>query len=404
MTHSKRKNEIVKPRHRIIFSILRLLVGPILKYKYKYNFEYNRKLKKSGPYVIISNHTIALDPLYLALAFPFPIYFVASKEIFNLGLKSKIINYLVSPISKNKVDVDTKTIKNMLKVRDEKGSIGIYPEGNLTYNGQTSKMPNLAKLIKLLKMPLIIYKTSGLYLQNPRWALTKTKGEAYGSIIKIYTADEVSSFDNETLNKILSFMLFNDANYEAINLELPIVPLTSGFERFMFICPACKKIGTIRSVRDRVFCLDCEYLVSYDKYGFLGNIPLKKVDDSIKEDYLLYLSKIDENFEILQGVCRVKLSLDKKKEDLGDFNFNLTKGRLELGSIELDIKYMFCFNNDLKISIQGKNKLLINNDKSTYLIIFSNDISPYLFLLTYQIQSLKEKNNEYSIKLSDIGL
>ena len=102
----------------------------------------------------MGNHTINLDPILVALSFREPIYYVASDMLFSIPVISKILVYLVQPISKAKYKADTETVKNMIKVARSGGSIGVFPEGNRTFSGRIMYMPySISKLIKLLKLP-----------------------------------------------------------------------------------------------------------------------------------------------------------------------------------------------------------------------------------------------------------
>ncbi|MDD3171691.1 MAG: lysophospholipid acyltransferase family protein, partial [Bacilli bacterium] len=194
-----RINKEVKFRHRFWFSFLKLIFWPFARLKYHYHAKKN-KIKKGGPYLILCNHTVALDPAFIGLAFNFPIYFVASDQLFNLGFLTRLLRYIFNPISKTKSLSDIGTIKKMKKIVNEGGNVCIMPEGNLTYNGATSPLSlNIAKLVKFLNVPVIFYRIKGFYLSNPRWGVTRRYGKTSGGISKIITPDEYNDLSQEDL-------------------------------------------------------------------------------------------------------------------------------------------------------------------------------------------------------------
>src|SRR5690606_23551166 len=145
------KRKEVKFRHRVIPFFARIILWPIIKIKYRYKYKKYKDLAKKGPFLVLSNHTIPMDPILLGLSFPFHLYYFASEQIFNLGLLSKLLVYAVNPISKAKGTSDINAIRKARKIVKEGGSIGLYPEGNVTYDGKTAKInDSVVKLIRLL--------------------------------------------------------------------------------------------------------------------------------------------------------------------------------------------------------------------------------------------------------------
>ena len=64
---------------------------------------------------------------------------------------------LVGTIPKAKVIPDIETVNDIVQVvRRQKGIIGLFPEGAQSWNGSTLPLvPSTAKLLKLLKVPVV---------------------------------------------------------------------------------------------------------------------------------------------------------------------------------------------------------------------------------------------------------
>jgi len=153
----KPKKRIVRFRHRLVFGFFRFFFKPIFVWPYRYHYQRHR-LKKDGPYLILGNHTCMIDPILMSYAFDFPIYYVSSEQIFNLGFVTKLLRFLVHPLKKAKSMADIGTIKEIKQTLKEGGSVGMFVEGNITYTGENPKTPRaIGKLIKHLQVPVIFY-------------------------------------------------------------------------------------------------------------------------------------------------------------------------------------------------------------------------------------------------------
>ena len=111
------------------------------------------------------NHQTSFDQFFIGMSYDGPIYYLATEDIFSLGIISRIIDFLVAPIPIKKQTTDLKAIKNCVKVAKEGGTIALFPEGNRTFHGKTLYFkPSIIKLIRLIKASK--YLTISWYLKN----------------------------------------------------------------------------------------------------------------------------------------------------------------------------------------------------------------------------------------------
>lgn len=255
-----------KFRHRVTFAIFRKVFEWYARFKYRYTFE--RFPEEEGPYLILGNHTQALDPVYLAFSFKRPIYFVASTMIYNLRVWSKVLDYLVAPIPINKFRSDLRSTKAILKTLREGHHVAIYPEGNTSFSG--AQMPigiAIAKLIKKVKVPVLFHTIEGGHLSHPRWAKYGRKGTMHGSVKKELSVDAIEAMDIESLHHFVKstlavndFKRFEDTVFKgkskAENIESSYV-----------VCPHCHQLETLHSQGDDVRCSHCSFHVSVNDFG-----------------------------------------------------------------------------------------------------------------------------------------
>ena len=204
-----------------------------------------------------------MDPFLLSLSFKFPIYFVASDDLFNLKI-SPLIKYLVAPIPKSKSLHDAAAMMGVFRVIREGGAVGIFPEGNRTVSGGQWEMTDaIAKLAKALKVPLVIYNICGGYGTDPRWGHSIRKGRAAGGVKRIVSAEELAALSNEQL-------------FDLIKKELEVNDAESGvsfrgrrraefIERALYTCPVCRKVSGIVSHKYKFKCKYCNTASTYTK-------------------------------------------------------------------------------------------------------------------------------------------
>lgn len=272
-------------RHVLLYTLLRPFFRIFIWFRYRF---IGKKYKgpAKGPYLILGNHTINLDPILVALSFREPIYYVASDMLFSIPVISKILVYLVQPISKAKYKADTETVKNMIKVARSGGSIGVFPEGNRTFSGRIMYMPySISKLIKLLKLPVLFYRLEGGYLTQPRWSVHNRRGKMRGYVKKTWTYDEYKDLSNDEIyNFVVEQLSVNDLDMQAENpRKFRGKHYAEYIERAFFVSPETNRIGTIYSDKDDIYEKDTDLHYRMNIYGLIENIgPTKGYPNTIE--------------------------------------------------------------------------------------------------------------------------
>ena len=134
-------------RHKIVWRIFKFILTPFMKLKFNYRFK--KMILPGYPVFVLPNHVTNWDPLLVGVATPRMMYYVASDHIFRLGWISKLLVFLVAPIPRVKSSTDWKTVSSIIKLIREGHNICIFPEGNMTFSGETEELhATTAKLIK----------------------------------------------------------------------------------------------------------------------------------------------------------------------------------------------------------------------------------------------------------------
>ncbi len=292
-------------RHQVVYSILRPLLG--LYYRFAYNYRGERYIAEDRhqPYLILSNHNGSVDPILLAQSFRQPIYFVASDHIFRWGWTSKLIAYLVAPIPIVKAQLDLKAIRQMTQIRQEGGTIGLFPSGNGSFAGPEMPIfPATAKLARSLKMPVLLFRMDGGYLTQPRWGESTRKGILNGRVVRELSVAKIESMEPSALNQLIQQTLNADP-YADFDSGVEIDPcskqlyrgerLAEYLERVLFVCPQCNQLNTLRSKDDRLSC-PCGFTVRYGEDGLFYQVESSPDQPHSKLPHVKAFDQFQKNF------------------------------------------------------------------------------------------------------------
>ncbi len=235
--------------------------------EYYYN---NMNADIKAPFLVIANHTTVYDPFLLSIGLKEAIHYVTS----DLYFRSPIMGFLAKKagcIPKAKFVSEIQIIKALIKCRDNNEPIGIYPEGYRIWDGQTDHIPfSTAKLIKLLKIPVVAAVNKGGYLSMPRWAKVDRKGKMELHYSLILTREETAKFSIQQIYEIITNALqHNDTTWQRENkIIYRGKRLAESLELMLYCCPECHSFEMMVSLEDKFYCKNCGYEVTYDKYGF----------------------------------------------------------------------------------------------------------------------------------------
>jgi len=358
----------VKFRHKLFFKLFRWLVYLYVKIKYNFKTKYY-KLPK-GPHLILFNHPTNMDPIFAGVAINRPTYFIANEDLFAVPYVSKILNYMVAPIPKQKSVKDLSTIRTSLRVVKEGGNIGVSPEGNRTYSGKLNYIdPAIIKFIRLLKTPVVLYTIKGGFGVNPRFAVKLRKGKIRGEIARILSVDEINNLTDEELYRIIVETL--DVDDTKLNQTFKGNALAEYLESAFYVCPVCYSFHTLHSEGNFLYCDNCKMSAEYtENLTFKTNDTRFTMhstrdlatfqDDFIRSFDVENLSYVDDDITIYQT------RKGKKRIPLFQGKLILDKEYLSIKNATKELK--FALDEIISLAILYHNTIIINlNDKKYHL-------------------------------------
>jgi len=216
--------------------------------------------KLRGPFIVCANHVGLWDPFLLCKPFHNGVRYITSDAAFRTPLKGWFLRKL-GCIPKTKGVRDSNTIRNMLKVFKKKQVIGLFPEGDRSYDGKTMPLNDAtAKLLKKIKLPVIACRHSGSSFAHPRWCAKSNRGLVEFRYSILFTPRQLETLDEDEVQTRLQQALEND---DALWQEERKIDYRAGrraekIEHAVFICPECGTYASITSRGDSFSCAACE--------------------------------------------------------------------------------------------------------------------------------------------------
>lgn len=301
----------------------------------KFNFS-SEKVEIKAPFIVLANHTTDYDAILMATAFKEPIHFVMSDHVSSIPVVGKLVKHLVDTIPITKSTIDPSTVKKMFRVAKNGGALGLFPEGNKSFSGVMSDIkPSIAKLLKKLNIPVVLYTIEGGYLSSPRWTKNKRKGFMHGKVKCIIDTDELAKLSEEELyQKVVNGLRVSAYEVQAARkIEYVGEDLAQNIETLLYMCPVCHGLATVYGEHNHVKCRNCDLLGEYDTYGYISGTPFARIDewDAWQKDQLIKMdySKFDTNPIMQDNNFTIKKKLTNYKNlDIGTYHIALFKDKL----------------------------------------------------------------------------
>jgi 1-acyl-sn-glycerol-3-phosphate acyltransferase len=226
--------------------------------------------KLKPPYLLLSNHVGYWDPFIIAYFMPDYVQYVSSDAAFRKPLQGFFLRGM-GVIPKKKNIRDSKVIRDIVAVVKQGRSVGIFPEAVRNWAGKTQPMDkSIAKLIKLLGVPVVAPVLKGMNLFNPRWSPKARKTYVEVEYKLLFTKDEVEKKSMDELFVLLTEAIQYD---ETENQRKAMNPIRSKHKaeyinHALFLCPECRAVDSFIAAGDSFSCSSCGYDIHINTYGF----------------------------------------------------------------------------------------------------------------------------------------
>lgn len=366
-------------KHTVFWVLLRPLVIAFLWLRFGYHYKTPKNLPEN--YIVLCNHATDYDPVFVGASFPRQMYFVASEHLSRWKF-FWLLDFVFAPILRYKGTVASSTVMQTLKRVKAGANVCIFAEGARCWDGITGPiLPSTGKLVKSAKCGLVTYKLVGGYFVSPNWSHSNTRrGPIHGEPVGVYTKEQLAEMSVDEINAIINRDLYEDA-YER-QLKSPKrykgKNLAGRLENFLYLCPECGKIDTLRSHDDTVSCTNCGLSFKIDEYGMLENAPYKTV-----RDFGAWQKKVAQqdaaegkSYTAETGVLK---SIAKQTETIVDEGMIVLSGEsLTCGGTEIPLS-------DISdMAIHGKDALVFAVGRTYYELIPGTGYNALKFMVLFQ--------------------
>jgi len=122
------------------------------------------RLPAEGPFILAANHHNYLDAVVLGVAAPRPIHFLVMPRVFHASPLHPSLHRGLGSISVNLERPDPGAIKRTLRVLEDGGVVGIFPEGPFSREGRlVAGQPGVAMMAVRSGVPVVPAAISGTY-------------------------------------------------------------------------------------------------------------------------------------------------------------------------------------------------------------------------------------------------
>ena len=256
--------------------LLRWTVSPIFMWRYRLSSEHQEIVDNlRPPYIVIPNHVMTFDPALVNYFIPVPVYYVASDANFRNPIFSWWLRK-IGAIATSKAADDLASLRFMLKTLKERKVIGIFAEGQRSWDGVSLRIiPSTAKLVKLAKVPVLVSLIKGGYKTIPRWSFHTRRGCVVIEQKLAVSAEEVKSLSaDEITERIESALAHDDSEYQN-ERRVPYVSKrpAESLQLALFYCPNCSSLNTMNSSGRRFYCDACGYAVEFTSFYRFRAVP-----------------------------------------------------------------------------------------------------------------------------------
>ncbi len=316
---------------------------------------------------------------------------------------STLLSGWVGAISKQQGRSDIHTIRNISRALKEGDNVGMFPEGTRTWDGESIGFAiSTAKLIKILKAPVIIVNLEGVYATKPRWADKKRVGTPMIRVLPPLSKEAIATMTKDALHAYLvEHLSFSfRACQEKTHTPFRGKAQAEGLQRALYLCPGCNSFSTLETKKDIIQCTKCDMkarLNAYDQFTDLqGNNPFKDVSrwhDWEVEQLRIHLETAKPEASLFppdRGILFQKGEDGKHVTLSKDFSLSATGEGIQVVSASPVLFTMLSFSKMQSMVINSKSTIELFNDDKLYRIRIGKDSSPLKYVELFHMYRKKE--------------
>ncbi len=323
------KNNKLPGSHWYTYAFVYGVIKPFLIiYLFFQNVHYRRNGFKvpREPVFFIGNHHSNWDGFYHCVMFYGRIpHFIVHDELFKSKGFARFFGNFLGQLPRARIPGAMTPIITIKRLLSAGQSVNVYPEGDISMFGTTIPIDiSIAKMARMLDVPVIITRVKGAHLRAPRWSRLPHHSRITYEISDVIFQEELKIMTIEELHSRIKKGIYVCA-YD--DREKEKVKVWGGhraewIELGLFYCPSCHRYETIVSRGNDFVCLHC---------GMLGHVNRQLMIETYPNQYFTRPDKWDDYQQ-----QELKSMLDKAVAE--ELLFSLGQGQCEIVPIDTFFK------------------------------------------------------------------
>lgn len=359
------------------------------------------------PFLILGNHSQVYDPFFVSAGAKVHIRWVAGAYLFKLyGLKT-LLGGWIGGISKQQGRSDLHTIRTISNALKQSDNVGLFPEGTRTWDGESIGFDeSTAKLIKILKVPLVIVNLEGIYATKPRWADKKREGSPIIRVLPPLSKGAIATMTKKELYAYLVENLsFSYSSWQKEN-RIPFKgkAQAEGLQRVLYLCPDCQSFSTLKTKKDLIRCTKCAMTARLDAFDQITTLKGKNPFTDVPQWHTWEAGQLVPRMQDAGSLTPIfppdRGVLFQRGEDgklvtlSKDFSLTISDGGMQVASSNPVLFSLFSFSNMQSMIINAKNTIEFYHDEKLYRIRIEKKGSSLKYVELFHMQALAQKNRE----------
>ena len=266
-----------------------------------------------GPYLMLVTHSSMVDfNVMLKATHPHKVNNVMTLEGFNTYTEPLMRSLGV--LGTRKYINDMNLIRNIKYCIEKLGNTFVlFPEARYSLDGCTSYIPSsTAKLIKVLKVPVVVLKIQGNFITCPQWNKINKKTHVEAQMVQIITREECKDISlDEIANRIREHFTYDDYKWQLDNkIKIDHPKRAEGLHALLYKCPHCKAESQMDSKGAKLFCNACGKTWEMDEYGQLhaldGKTEFSHIPDWSNWERACVRKEIEDGTYYFEDTVRVE--------------------------------------------------------------------------------------------------
>jgi 1-acyl-sn-glycerol-3-phosphate acyltransferase len=250
-----------KPLHPVFYVFASVFLRAPLRRIFKLQSVNKEVIPLKGPAILVSNHVNFWDPIWIYCVIDRPMHFVATEELFRTTLLRGFVRAF-GTIPFRRAAQDFQSIRLIMELLKAGELIAIYPEGIRSWDGTNSPIiPTIARIIRLVKVPVFTCQLEGAYLHFPRWADKRRPIRVRLKFDQLYTPETIPDSEKQVIADIAGAIRIPDYDMQLPDLKRRVTGLASGIQKIIYRCPLCQSVESLKAAEplstNQVECQSC---------------------------------------------------------------------------------------------------------------------------------------------------